>query len=308
MPCYHPLTAYRRRSGRNNKGRWPITFNMREGYKDKEIKVPCGQCIGCRLEYSRKWAIRCMHEADTHELNCFLTLTYEDKFLSKNNSLNKTDIQKFFKKLRKRVFPKKLRYFQCGEYGDKSGRPHHHALIFGWRPDDLELFSTRGGYNVYESAVLNNVWKLGFVAVGDVTFDSAAYVARYVIKKVSGDKALLHYSSIVPETGEIINERLPEFVTMSRRPGIGYEWFKRYKSDVYPSDTLVVTGRGVMKPPRYYDDRLEFDDPKLLRKIKARRLVTDSKVLNENKPWRLSSREEVKKAQVKQLKRIIERE
>ena len=151
--------------------------------------VPCGQCIGCRLERSRQWAIRCVHEASLHTDNCFITLTYSPDCLPSDGSLNHDDFQKFFKRLRKHIAPKKIRYYMCGEYGEdlqqpsKLGRPHFHACLFGLDFDDKQLYIVRDDVKLYTSATLEKIWGKGFVTIGDVTFESAAYVARYIAKK-----------------------------------------------------------------------------------------------------------------------------
>ena len=136
MPCYTPETGYRSRMGRNPEtGKWPIVFNVADGYHDMPVQVPCGKCIGCRLDYSRKWAIRCVLEAQMHKENCFLTLTYDDEHLPKGEKLEKEEMQKFWKRLRKATGTK-IRYYMAGEYGTEGGRPHYHACVFGWKPRD----------------------------------------------------------------------------------------------------------------------------------------------------------------------------
>lgn len=132
MTCYHPIQGYRSKMGRNKAtGLWPVVFNLNDGYGDLPVQIPCGRCIGCRLEHSRQWAIRCVHEASLHEENTFLTLTYNNEYVDPNFSLNKTDITNFLKRLRKNT-GRKIRYFQCGEYGEQFHRPHHHVLLFGY--------------------------------------------------------------------------------------------------------------------------------------------------------------------------------
>lgn len=145
MPCYHPLTGYRSKSGRDPKsGKWPLTFDLSNAYIDMPVTVPCGQCIGCRLDKSRDWAVRCLHEASLYQDNCFITLTYDDAHLDPLGSLNKDDFVKFMKRLRFQYGPK-IRFFHCGEYGTLLNRPHHHACIFNFDFYDKELLSIRQG-------------------------------------------------------------------------------------------------------------------------------------------------------------------
>lgn len=206
------------------------------------IILPCGQCMACRLNKSRDWATRCVLESQMHEDNCFITLTYDDAHLPKDYGLQKKDFTNFIKRLRKNTGAK-IRYYAAGEYGDLYSRPHYHACLFGWKPDDLVLYSVRNGVNLYLSDTLLKAWQYqGYVTVGDVTFESAAYVARYVTKKITGDRAEEHYCG-----------RQPEYTVMSRRPGIGAKFFERYSTDIYGKDFLVIRDQIKCKPPRYFD-------------------------------------------------------
>lgn len=268
MPCYRPLQGFRAIDP-NDSGKFSIVFNPRYGYKDLPVQVPCGQCIGCRLERSRQWAMRCIHEAQMHEENCFITLTYNEENLPPEGSLVKYHFQKFMKRLRKEVAPKKIRFFHCGEYGEKLKRPHYHACIFGLDFKDKISYSNGNGVTK-SSPLLEKLWPYGFNTVGELTFESAAYVARYILKKINGDQAIFHYSDIDMGTGEIKSSKEPEYVTMSRRPGIGAEWFKKYQSDVFPSDSVIVRGKE-MKPPKFYDSKYEIIDGEAMKKIKIAR-------------------------------------
>lgn len=285
MPCYHPIIGYRSRSGRDPlTGTWPIVFNINEGYIDKEIKLPCGRCIGCRLERSRQWAIRCVHEAKLHEENCFITLTFNRE--NECESLEKTDFQKFMKRLRKK-YGDGIRFFHCGEYGEKFRRPHHHACLFNHDFDDKELWQKRNGVELYRSKQLEELWPYGYCTVGDVTFESAAYVARYVVKKITGEKSKEHYDG-----------RLPEYITMSRRPGIGKGFVEKFQSDIYPRDSMVVRDGIVCKPPRYYDDIYDRNDHSQMERIKYRR--NKEALLNSIDCDELARKEEFKKYVYKQ--------
>lgn len=299
MPCYHPLQAWRSRE-RTASGKLGITFNVAHGYKDMPLELPCGQCIGCRLERSRQWAMRCMYENQLHQDSCFVTLTYNDDFLPPDGGLRKSDFQRFVKRLRKRFSGSSIRYFHCGEYGESLGRPHYHALLFGVDFSDKKLFKD-GDSPLYTSDLLASLWPFGHSTVGAVTFESAAYVARYVMKKVTGDRGARHYERVNVETGEIVSIQ-PEYITMSLKPAIGRDWFEKFSSDVFPSDFLIVNGNKV-KPPKYFDKLLEQREPLLLEAIKLRRIKKASKFKLDFTPSRLKVREQVQSAQLSQLKR-----
>ena len=302
MVCYYPLTGFRAKE-RGPSGKRAIVFDPTNAYRDRPIELPCGQCIGCRLEKSRQWALRCMHEASLHDDNCFLTLTYSDENLPNNNSLELRHFQLFMKRLRK-IYGSGIRYFHCGEYGEKNGRPHYHAILFNHDFDDKVLFSVRDGNNLYISENLSNLWPFGFCTIGDVTFESAAYVARYCLKKVVGQDADEYYTRINEATGELVKIKA-EYATMSRRPGIGHEWYKKWKSDVYPSDFIVRDGVK-MKPPKAYDKYLEAEDPAEHRRISNRRVLKAKQHAENNTSRRLRVREEVQLRRSELLKRSLE--
>jgi len=233
------------------------------------ISVPCGRCVGCRLERARNWTIRIMHEAQMHKENCFLTLTYDDEHLSYGNTqatLYKRDLQLFWKRLRKETNVK-LRYFACGEYGSKRSRPHYHACVFGFDFKDKALLSREGGNDLYSSDMLDDIWSNGHCSVGALTPGSAAYVARYILDKSLG-KDRRYYEEAGIE---------PEFVVMSRggrdgAGGIGKQWFDRYAGDVYPADRVIIADGGTSKPPRYYDELRKQQFPAEIEAIKLERM------------------------------------
>jgi len=294
MTCYHPLKAVRLQDG--GVSIKPASFS------GPAFSVPCGRCIGCRLDRSRTWAIRCVHEASMYERNCFITLTYSDDHLPNFGALEKRPLQLFIKRLRKK-FGAGIRFYACGEYGEQLGRPHYHACLFNHDFDDKVLWRVRDDCRLYTSAGLADLWTFGFSTLGDVTFESAAYIARYVMKKINGDKAESHYTRLVPETGELVSIP-PEFTVMSRRPGIGRGWVDRYMSDLYPDDFCVV--RGVkMKVPRYYalqheklDALVHYDEVVLPRREAAKASV-------HNTPERLKVRETIALSRISQLKRTL---
>jgi len=257
MACFRPLDAYRDLSGL-------VYFGKRGVGTDVCFKLPCGQCIGCRIDRSREWSLRCAHEALLHERNCFITLTYNDKNLPEDGSLDVNVWSKFAKRLRKRTGS--LRYLMAAEYGPVSLRPHYHALIFGhdFRDDSVIL---QGKNQLWISPVLSEKWCFGFHTVGELNYTTANYVARYCLKKQTGPwiagGRLLH-----DRESDVFYQVKGEFATMSRNPGIGSKWFDKFKSDVYPADECVVEGRH-FRPPRYYDEKLDEAELEL---YKAKRL------------------------------------
>lgn len=301
MPCYHPLKGWRSRESSPN-GRRTIVFNVNHGYSDLPVTLPCGQCVGCRLERSRQWAIRCTHEASLHDKNCFITLTYRDEDLPPGQSLELRDFQLFFKKLRKQ-HGAGIRFYHCGEYGEKFSRPHYHACLFNFDFSDKKPWKIINDNTLYLSENLNQLWGLGHTSVGAVTFQSAAYVARYIMKKMTGDIAAEHYE-FIDKYGEI-HQRKPEYTTMSRRPGLGSDWLKKFKSDIYPDDFVVINGKR-MRPPKFYDQSYEVTDPQDYKSTKRNRKQGLHKHKENNTPERLIVREKIQQAKLNQLPRIVE--
>lgn len=304
MSCFHPLRAFKTHEGDvvfNELGRYDIAA---------QLSLPCGQCIGCRLERSRQWAMRCLHEAQLHQENAFLTLTYDEDNIPTTGSLFYEDFQLFMKRYRKIA---KVRFYMCGEYGDETFRPHYHACIFGHNfPDRVLLKTTKAGSKIYTSPTLDKLWPHGLTSIGDVNFDSAAYVARYCMSKITGPEAkhaYRRYSSEVDEihmdmeTGEIYSHELtPEFNKMSLKPGIGAEWFNKYRTDVYPHDYVVINGKEV-KPPKFYDKLYSRERPQDAEYVKHLREMAGRSRYQDNTPERLAVKEVVKHASISQLKR-----
>lgn len=300
MACYHPLQGYYSPEI-TTSGKSRIVFDKNKGYADRPVNVPCGQCIGCRLERSRQWAIRCVHESQLHDENCFITLTYDDENLPRDGSLHHRDWVLFFKRLRKKYGPG-IRYYMCGEYGETTARPHYHGCLFGLDFDDKLLFKETGDVKTYVSPTLTKLWGMGHATLGDVTFNSAAYVARYIMKKVTGQKAAEHYQTIT-EHGEVF-DRKPEYTQMSRRPGIAAGWLDKFQTDAYPSDFIVLNGTK-MKPPKFYDRKYEVENPATLEKIKGRRARRGRKQAPDNTPDRLAVKEKCANARLNQYKRDL---
>lgn len=286
MTCFHPVKGVRLPDG-------TVRFAAHGGVH-RPIEVACGQCVGCRLERSRGWAVRCMHEAQLFDHSVFVTLTYADEHL-KSLSLEYRDFQLFMKRLRK--LKSGVRFYMCGEYGEDFGRPHFHACLFNCFFEDRKFYRRLpSGSELYTSEMLSKLWPYGFSSVGDVTFESAAYVARYCMKKVTGNDAARHYEVVDGDSGEIV-QRTPEFNHMSLKPGIGANWFAKYRNEVFGRDYVIV--RGVKcKPPRYYDRLLEKDDAALREEVAYRRGLRADGAFEDNSPSRLLVREAVTKARL----------
>lgn len=298
MTCFYPVKGYRHQDG-------TVKFAAHGGVH-RPIEVACGQCVGCRLKRSADWAVRCLHEAQMHEVSSFVTLTYDDEKL-RRLSLEYTDFQLFMKRLRKK-FPG-CRFYMCGEYGELTFRPHFHALLFGVFFDDRKYYGKSGsGSALYESETLSKLWPHGKSWIGNVTFESAAYVARYCMKKVVGKNAEGHYlglgmvvGNVCEHTGEILPLK-PEFTRMSlggrdAKGGIGASWYAKYGSEVRFRDGCIVDGvkRGT---PRYYDELLKRMDAVSFESVSFKRQQEAEKHFDDNSPARLLVREAVVKARL----------
>lgn len=216
------------------------------GHEYGGTEVSCGRCIECLERQSTEWAFRCVLEAKQHEQNCLITLTYKDE----PPELIKKDYQDFLKRLRSRISPLKIRYFGSGEYGSLKGRPHYHFIIFGWKPDDLELLYSKGTSRYYKSHFLETVWSHGFVNVTEVTLDSAKYVAKYLQKMLS-----------------FKDGRQPPFTTQSTHPGIG---FNAIDARDLVDDCIIVKGRRIPLP-RYFLKQLKENGGESLEELRERR-------------------------------------
>lgn len=321
------------------------------------MHLPCGRCIGCKLERSKQWAIRLMHEAQLHEANSFLNLTYDDKKrerqdggassppnpteslrdssspstvksqTSRDNrdqeprdpsaredahakraheqSLHVRHVQLFLKRLRKDQEKRglaKIRYYAAGEYGDKRSRPHYHIALFGeeFSEDRYHWRTTEAGHKLYRSPRLEALWTHGNCEIGNLTFESAAYIARYVTKKMTGPKAEEHYKRRDQVTGEEFMVT-PEFSIMSRGgkrgKGLGGSWLEKFVTDVYPHDYVVMNGQQ-LKPPRFYDKHYEAMEPQIMAHIKLERELEGATNAGDNTPERLRSKETVATARL----------
>lgn len=290
------------------------------------MTVACGRCIGCRVDKSREWATRIAHEASLYEENSFLTLTYNDPSLPSDYSVSIRELQLFMKRLRKAIEPIKIRFFACGEYGDLNGRPHYHAIIFGYGfPDKVPWRKSASGLVCYRSAQLDRVWSrliddeyvpIGHAEIGTVTKQSGGYVARYVIKKIGGSAAPDHYERIHSVTGEVCNVK-PEFMCCSTRPGIGSAFIDAWGKDAFPSGFLVHQGQKC-PVPRYYKNRVKdqidrSSQPSGLRqddldetRRKQMKIRQTEEFKKNNTSERMAVREECLELRLKQLKRDYE--
>lgn len=327
MVCYHPidavLPAVPDKDGKKhlffNKGKnssllfddSPIVRDMADyanihGFK---IKIPCGRCIGCRLDYSRHWAVRSVHEAFMNgDNNTFVTLTFNDEHLPDNYSLSKPYIQSWLKRFRKR-FGDGIRYMLCGEYGEKFKRPHYHILFYDFKFPDQKYWTSRNGQIYYRSDILEDLWtdpyssdSRGFSVIGDVSFESSAYVARYVTKKFfSKDSYLVkkYYDGLEPE-----------FMLMSRMPGLGNEYIHKYYKDIFNHGYIVLPNKHKAPIPRYYINELKKIDEDFYNRYKLDKLHELYNNLFVDNPdetqQRLEVREELKKMSCDRLYRTYE--
>jgi heat shock protein HspQ len=323
MPCYSPLKGFRSLDGVEKGGKPRIVFNPLKAINSTQpISIPCGQCIGCRIRKVEDWGTRIAHEAQMHSANSFLTLTYAPENMPWNGSVSKREAQLFMKRLRKEI-EVKIRFYTCGEYGEKSGHPHYHSIIFGYDFTADRVFHkfTDRGDPLYTSAQLEKVWPYGHALIGDVTPASGAYVAGYVTKKIGGEPAAEHYRRVHPFKDAIFDVE-PEFALQSRKPGLGLTWFEKFKTDAFPSDFIVIDGKE-RAVPRYYTLKLQQEDQakpaptdltnKYLRslqsgeaaKVKRSRIKRATANKHNSTPDRLAVREFIKKDRLSRLKREL---
>lgn len=248
------------------------------------------------------WSLRCVHEAQLHKLNSFVTLTYSPGNLPPGGSLRYRDFQLFMKRLRKR-FHVPVRFFVCGEYGEDLSRPHYHACLFGIDFPDKKPVTYLGKRGAFRSALLEKLWGLGHTHLGELNVRSAAYAARYVLKKVTGNAADSHYR--VVDLDGVVSERAPEFARMSLRPGIGARWLEKHPGDVWNRDYVVHEGRRY-SVPKYYDRLLARADADRLEELKEARELRALPFREDGAPDRLVVREEVERARLSTMKRSLE--
>ena len=251
MTCYHPQDAYL------EEGR--LRFDHAGCQRNHTMKIACGRCIGCRLDHARSWAVRMCAEMRTHSQNCFITLTYNDEHLPANRSLSTEDWQKFMKRLRKKTGPG-IKFYHAGEYGEEDWRPHDHAILFGYDFPDKEFFKwSPSGHAIYRSKVLEDAWSvrgssLGYSSVQDANFDTASYVARYVVKKRTNPAGTFgpgpaewHYKG-----------RKPEYSSNSN--GIGERYYELFGHELWRDGYMIANGH---KQPicRFLREKMKAEDP-----------------------------------------------
>lgn len=301
MPCYHPITGYRAKKPNPGTGKRSIVFNSKDGFADLKVTLPCGRCIGCRLQYSLEYAARAHHEMKLHPVGCSITLTYDDEHLPPNKSLVKRHPQLFMKSLREKYAPRKIRAFGCGEYGEKTGRPHYHICLFNFDFADKVLYGkTPQGHDLYTSEDLRSLWPHGDHKIGELNFETAAYAARYMTKKIKGHSAKAHYG-----------DRIPEYAIKPMRPGLGADYAKKWLTEIYTNDSIIVEKMGQkveISPPKFYDKILEKTDPVLYAYVMAKRRAEMFKLKDhpDSTDARLKTRRIVHELKAKQLKRTIE--
>jgi hypothetical protein len=332
MTCRRPIEA-----AQGPNGGKPVTYKtghrpktLADGYR--ALELPCGQCVSCRLEKSRVWAMRMTHEAayweEFHnEYSWFVTLTYDDNHLPYCGTLCKDDIQNFFKRLRWHFGAEKLRYYVVGEYGatcphheiencpqcGSLQRPHYHAIIFGWS-DLVSEVTGQGEYGpIYHSDTIEKAWTkrdkegnktaIGLHQLEPCTFETCAYVARYIMKKQTGDEHHVadHYCKYIWQL-DAWADLEPEFAFMSKNPGIGKLYLDEYMHDIYAMDEAPIHGRcTISKPPKYYDGFYEKARPDHMAKLKEERRDAMARSLAYGPS--LESRAKVQDARLKLLKR-----
>lgn len=297
MSCFHPIQAW-------HSPIYGTVFKSPKHGDFKEITVPCGRCDGCKIQRSRDWALRCIHEAQLHKDNCFITLTYDDEHLPE--LFGPRDFQLFMKRLRKAI-KVPVRYFCCGEYGDLSLRPHFHLILFGYRPDDLKVYSTSVAGFVYESSSLDQIWGQGRVAIGDVSFASAAYVARYCLKKVatSSRRAFwyLDRKDHIFKKAPAVKDPYSSFVLMSRKPGIGSGWIERFHDEIFSKGYITFEGGSRAPPSRFYKNYFKKHDRDNFDFYRSRCLDYFERNSSEFTPERLKAKSLVLQEKLKFLKR-----
>lgn len=303
MACVSPASGWLARSV-NPSGRRGVVFDKSKGFADKPMSVRCGRCVDCRLEKSRQIAVRADKEASLYVDNCYLTLTYRPEVLPLDGSLVKNHMVLFNKRVRKR-YGAGIRFFYCGEYGDLNKRPHFHSCVFNFDFADKVFDGESNGFPLYSSAQLQELWPWGRCWIGGLTFESAAYVARYVCKKIMGRAELDKFNfmyRVDHSTGEVNQVLVDEFCEMPRRPGLGKPWFDKFWRDVFPHDFIV--SRGVkMRAPDYFLDLLEVKDPAMALAVKRKRCAACVPFDPEFLTDRLRVKERVIEARFSQLKR-----
>lgn len=252
------------------------------------IKIPCGKCRGCRAQKARAWADRMVLELDHSKKAVFLTLTYDNDHVPCRYdqstgqavlTLNKRDLQLFFKRLRKRyalleevngekvVIPREIRYYACGEYGSNTHRPHYHVILYGIGLEDIPDLKLKGMNELHDpyfssDFFAKDIWKNGFCLFANVSWKTCAYVARYVKKKDLGFVSDEYVDRVLE----------PEFSVSSRNPGIGLYYPKEH-SDCFEYSVFHFGDNG--------SSVKVFLPPAFLRTLKESKSLSDNKLYDE---------------------------
>lgn len=245
--------------------------------------IPCTKCMGCRLDYSREWANRGYLEAQMWKHNYFVTLTYNDvelRYIKEQwdkdefyATVNRKDMQKFLHDLRQEMSRKKIqtsdiRYMGCAEYGDQGLRPHMHLILFNCQLPTETFYAPRiiNDNFYYQNTIIEKCWKKGFSNVSEASWNTIAYTARYITKKIKGKDAKIIYDSLGVE---------PEYLATSRRGGIGKPYYDKYWKEIYEKDQVIIhntQGTIATQPPKYFDELYKKDHPREFKRIQERRL------------------------------------
>ena len=352
VPCYHPLKGFPIGITKTGKVDYKITGygvdhvelvrgiwtpvhikergSMAQRVVRESIEIPCGQCIGCRMQYSREWANRCLLELEDHDSAWFATLTYDNDHVPRSCygdpetgevipslSLRKRDLQLFMKRLRKAFPDDRIRFYAAGEYGSHTFRPHYHVILFGLHLDDLQIYERdpETGFVLYLSPSLQACWSvkgddgvkkpIGRAVVSEVSWETCAYTARYVTKKLTGPAACFYDDHNIE----------PPFTQMSLKPGIGRNYYDNH-SDLYKYEYInVSTAKGGRKfrPPKYFDRifDVEYPDESAAMKEARKRIAMDArqaKLAQTNLSYidLLAVEERALKERIKSLKRRLD--
>ncbi len=281
------------------KGNIPFTKILsnidEDNYKNnvrytKIDRIPCGQCLECRLQHAKEWAFRCVKEAQKYTDNVMLTLTYNDENILRSKgidpktgevydtvTLRKKDHQDFMKRLRKHYKNQKIRFFLCGEYGEERGRPHYHIILFNLKVEDMKPYKiskcewSKEKNMLFKSKTMDKLWGKGFVDLNEVNYETCRYVAGYVTKKYKGSDSKEHY---------MLRGQVPEYTCMSRRPGIANEFFEDNKEKFFEDKPMyAVTKKGLKKvKSRYFDKLMEKECEDRFKQLKEERKIKSDKM------------------------------
>lgn len=296
---------------------------LREHYPDF-VQVPCGRCIGCRLDYSRSWADRMMLELESFDGKAiFATLTYDNDHIHWSQfddadhplfgTLDKRDCQLFMKRLRDRFTGVRISYYLAGEYGPSTLRPHYHAILFGLTVDDLadrnldSFGKNELGQCYFKSDVLKEIWQNGNVLISDVSWKTCAYVSRYVTKKLYGAWSIDY----------AVRNVEPEFSLMSKNPAIGLTYLRDHPECLDLQYLNISTEEGGRKIPlpKYFIRKLDspgtekfpnllYDPEKYANMKQARKEFASDQMLIKLSKTSLSALDYLENEERKKLKSI----